>query len=158
MNYQPFPSFVIFGTNSDFQNLEHIWVGKMSFPKFLKLPPLPPPQPLQNMRSGVEAVKGCNAVCGAIAMRWVDCVLDWYANLFWYILLFCYADLFLCFGLLCRFVFCVLWYILCCGLICRFILIHFWYILIHCDTFYADLFWYISIAGSLWDTWIWRSR
>ena len=54
----------------------------------------------QNMRSGVEAVKGCITVSGAIAMRWVDCVLD----------------------------------------------------------YYADLFWYISIVGSLWDTLIWRSR
>ena len=29
---------------------------------------------------------------------------------------------------------------------------------VDCVRHYADLFWYISIAGSLWDTLIWRSR
>ena len=68
-------------------------------------------------------------VC-AIAMRWVDCVLDYYADLFWYIF-----DTFL---IHCWYVYC--WYIVDCVL-----------------DYYADLFRYISIPRSLWDTLIWRS-
>ena len=134
MNYQPFPSFVIFGTNSDFQNLEHIWVGKMSFPKFLKWPPLPP------STSSKYEIRCWSCERMQRSVRRDSYAVSW-----------------LCFGLICRFIL-IHFVILLCRLIPVFwivmqicvlcFVIHFvlWIDMqIYSDTFliHSDTLWYI---------------